>query len=84
MAELIIAGLLLILLGQGWLWLLREYATPGRHALSRAPRQVPAQHRGWEGREHELTQVKVDVLLAQHTARRWPTRDQDAAWSVIA
>jgi hypothetical protein len=70
--RLIIAGLLLILLGQVWLWVAREYSKPGRHALSRLHR-----HDGWEGREDELRRFTAAFLIEKHATPRWPLSDPD-------
>lgn len=72
MADFIIAGLLLILAGQGWLWVIREFATPGRHALSRL-----VAHKGWEGREDELSRFTAAFLIEKNSAPRWPSVDLD-------
>ena len=71
-AQLVIAGLLLVILGQGWLWVVRERSTPGKHALARLQR-----HRGWEGREDELHRFTAAFLIEKHSSPRWPTFDQD-------
>ncbi len=42
LSSLVIVGLLLVVLGQAWLWMVREFSTPGRHAL----RGMVA-HPGW-------------------------------------
>lgn len=66
------AGIALIVLGVGWLIVVSATQPKGRHALESRP-----MHRGWEGREEELTQFRVSVLVAKHDVPRWPTRDMD-------
>jgi len=72
LSSLVIVGLLLVVIGQAWLWMVREFSTPGKHAL----RGMVA-HPGWEGREDELAEFTARFLIDKHTAPRWPTHDMD-------
>lgn len=70
--QLIIAGLVLVLVAQGWLWMVREFSAPGKHAVRRFQ-----QHEGWEGREDELRMFTAAFLIEKHASPRWPVSDQD-------
>lgn len=72
MADFVIAVLALVVIAQAWLWMVREFSAPGKHAL----RGMVA-HPGWEGREEELAAFTAAFLIEKHTQPRWPSVDQD-------